>query len=152
MSFAVAGGDRAGRTGGRLAGQYRSLLAEAHLHLGQWEAGLRAADQALAAAARSDERYFEAELHRLRGALLLGAPDPDRAAAEEAFQRALAIARRQQARYLELRAARSLSALWAAAGRRADARALLDGIYRWFTEGFYTPDLRSAQAELDQLA
>ena len=64
---------------------------------------------------------------------------------------ALAIARRQQARFLELRAARSLSALWAAAGRRADARALLDGIYRWFTEGFDTPDLRSAQAELDQL-
>jgi hypothetical protein len=134
------------KTGADLARpRYLGLLAEAHLHLGQTEAGLRAADAALVAAARSDERYFEAELHRLRGALLLGGPDPDRAGAEEAFQRALAIARRQQARFLELRAARSLSALWAAAGRRADARALLDGVYRWFTEGFDTPDLRSAQ-------
>ena len=141
------------KTGADLARpRYLGLLAEAHLHLGQMEAGLRAADAALVAAAGTDERYFEAELHRLRGALLLGGPDPDHAGAEDAFQRALAIARRQQARFLELRAARSLSALWAAAGRRADARALLDGIYRWFTEGFDTPDLRSARAELDQLA
>src|SRR6185369_8700584 len=140
------------KTGADLARpRYLGLLAEAHLHLGQMEAGLRAADAALVAAAGTDERYFEAELHRLRGALLLGGPDPDHAGAEDAFQRALAIARRQQARFLELRAARSLSALWAAAGRRADARALLDGIYRWFTEGFDTPDLRSARAELDQL-
>ena len=94
--------------------------------------------------------FYEAELHRLRGQLLLLRADV--AAAESALQEALAIARRQQARSLELRAATSLARLWLRDGKREDVRALLAPVYEWFTEGFDTRDLQDAKALLEQLA
>ena len=99
----------------------------------------------------SEERYWEAELHRLRGELLLmqGAPLSE---VEQCFHRAIEIARRQQAKSLELRAAMSLSRLWRQQGKRAEARDMLAEIYSWFTEGFDTADLREAKALLDELS
>jgi predicted ATPase len=106
------------------------------------------------------ERVWEAELHRLKGELLLQAglqhPAPGHdvahtAAAEACFHQALAVACRHQARALKLRAAISLSRLWQQQGKRAEARALLAPIYGWFTEGFDTADLQEAQALLEGL-
>jgi predicted ATPase len=97
-----------------------------------------------------NERWWDAELHRLRGELLLrsGADAPE---VEATYRHAIEIARAQQARALELRAATSLARLWQAQRRTADARRLLDEIYPWFTEGFHTPDLQAAQSVLAQL-
>ena len=99
------------------------------------------------------ERWWEAELHRLRGELLLGQEGAKRKVveAEQCFQQALAIARNQQAKALELRAAMSLSRLWQAHGKRAVAHESLAEIYGWFTEGFDTADLQEAKALLDEL-
>src|SRR4029434_1467702 len=94
------------------------------------------------------ERYYAAELHRLQGELLLQHAAPEVSQAETCFQQALAIARRQQAKALELRAAMSLSRLWHQQGKRDEARALLAGVYHWFTEGFDTADLQEAKALL----
>jgi predicted ATPase len=134
-----------------LSTYYLGLLAEAYGHVGNIEAGLRVLTEALAAAHTTGVRYYEAELHRLRGALLLqqaAAPQED---AEKSLQQALDVARRQQAKSLELRAAMSLSRLWQQQGKGADARALLAPIYGWFTEGFDTADLQEAQALLEEL-
>jgi predicted ATPase len=92
------------------------------------------------------------ELYRLKGELLLQQVVPDEHQAEACFQQALDIARRQQAKSLELRAAISLSQLWQQQGKRAEAYELLAPIYYWFTEGFDTPDLQDAKALLDELA
>ena len=89
---------------------------------------------------------------RLQGALLLQQAIPDAAQAEACFQQALAIARRQQAKSWELRAAMSLARLWQCQGKRDDARALLAPLYGWFTEGFDTADLQEAKALLDELS
>ena len=97
---------------------------------------------------KTGERCYEAELHRLQGELLLQQVVPDVAQAEACFQQALAVARRQQARSWELRAAMSLSRLWQQQGKRDDARELLAPIYGWFTEGFDTADLQDARALL----
>ena len=114
--------------------------------------GLSAIDEALAWIDRTGERIHETEAWRRRGELLLsagGAEHLDAAdKAEACFQRALEIARAQQARWLELRASVSLARLWQARGRRDDARALLSAIYSWFTEGFDTVDLVEAQTLL----
>ena len=99
-------------------------------------------------------RWWEAELHRLQGELLLNAERGVRNAAltaEECFHQALAIARRQQAKSLELRAAMSLSRLWQQQGKRGEARKLLAPIYGWFTEGFNTGDLQEVKALLEEL-
>ena len=93
-----------------------------------------------------------AEAYRLQGELLLRQAAPDAAQAEACFQQALAIARRQQAKSWELRAAMSLSRLWQQQGKRAAAHELLAPIYGWFTEGFDTADLQEAKALLDELA
>jgi tetratricopeptide (TPR) repeat protein len=106
--------------------------------------------EALAASATHGECWWDAELHRLRGELLLAQGAPE-AAAEAAFQQALAIAHDQRARSLELRAATSLGRLWQQQGRTEQARPLLSDIYSWFTEGFDTPDLRAALALLEAL-
>ena len=95
--------------------------------------------------------WYEAEIHRIKGELLLRQPVPDAPQAEACFQRALAVARRQQAKSWELRAALSLSRLWQQRGKRAEARELLAPIYSWFTEGFDTPDLQEARALLGKL-
>jgi predicted ATPase len=98
------------------------------------------------------ERAPEAELHRLYGELLLRQAVLDAPQAEAYFQRALDVARHQQARSWELRAAMSLARLWQAQGKRAEARELLAPIYTWFTEGFDTADLQEARALLDALS
>ena len=100
----------------------------------------------------NDERWWEAELHRLKGELLQQQAVSDISQAEVCFQQALAVARQQQAKSLELRAAMSLAHLWQHQGKRAEARALLAPIYHWFTEGFDTADLQEARALLEALA
>jgi predicted ATPase len=129
---------------------YLALLAEAYGRKGQRAEGLRLLTEALTSIDKSGERWCEAELYRLRGELLLGQVDPSRnvVEAEQCFQQALAIARHQQAKSLELRAAMSLSRLWQAHGKCAMAHAFLAEIYGWFTEGFDTADLQQANALL----
>jgi predicted ATPase len=97
----------------------------------------------------TEERFHEAELYRLQGELLLAVA---RGGAEVCFRQALAVARQQEARSLELRAAVSLSRLLRQQGNRQEARALLAETYGWFTEGFETSDLKEAQATLESLA
>ena len=133
---------------------YLALLAEVSAPVGQTTAGLEAVTEALATVAKSAVRWWEAELHRLKGELLLHAERGVRHAAltaEECFHQALAIARRQQAKSLELRAAMSLSRLWQQHGKRAQARELLAPVYGWFTEGVDTADLQEAKALLEAL-
>ncbi len=97
-------------------------------------------------------RFYEAELHRLQGELLLQ-QSPDNATETAAcFQQAIDIARQQQAKSWELRAATSLARLWQQQGKREEARELLAPVYDWFTEGFDTADLKDAKALLDQLS
>ena len=127
------------------------MLAEAYGQAGQPEAGLQVLTEALTLVAATEERWWEAELHRLKGALLLQLPNSDISQAEACFQQALDVARGQQARSLELRAAVSLSRLWQQQGKAA-ARNLLIPLYGWFTEGFDTPDLLEAKALLAALS
>ena len=127
------------------------LLAEATGHVGQVEEGLRLLAEALAAIEASGQGDLMARAYRLQGELLLRQAVPDAAQAEACFQQALAIARRQQAKSWELRAAMSLSRLWQQQGKRAAARELLAPIYGWFTEGFDTADLQDAKALLEEL-
>ena len=108
-------------------------------------------EEALQGAEDTGERWFEAELHRLRGELLLAPATSDEARAEACFGRAIAVAREQNARMLELRGAASLARLWAGQGRRREGLDLLVRTFGWFTEGFDTPDLREAKALLDEL-
>jgi predicted ATPase len=108
--------------------------------------------EALAVVHNTGRRFYEAELYRLKGELLLARSAAHRAEAEACFQRALDMARRQQAKSLELRAAMSLSRLWQQQGKRTEAYELLAPIYGWFTEGFDTADLQEAKALLETLA
>jgi predicted ATPase len=100
----------------------------------------------------TEERFWGAEIHRLKGELLLGQALPDASQAETCFQTALVVAHRQQAKSLELRAAMSLSRLWQRQGKRDAARQLLAPIYDWFTEGFDTADLQEARVLLEELS
>jgi predicted ATPase len=108
--------------------------------------------EALAIVEKTEERYWEAELRRRKGELLLIQQGQEAGEAEECFQKALDIALRQQAKSLELRAAMSLSRLWQQQGKQEEARQMLGDIYGWFTEGFDTSDLQEAKALLDELA
>ena len=128
-----------------------ALLAEASTQVGQTSEGLEALAEALATLARSRVRWWEAELHRLRGELLRQSAVAQPGEVEACFQQALTVARRQQAKSLELRAAMSLSRLWQQQGKQAEARELLAPIYGWFTEGFDTADLQEAKVLLDEL-
>jgi predicted ATPase len=128
-----------------------ALLAEASVQAGQITEGLEALAEALATLAKSRARWWEAELHRLRGELLLQHAVAQPEEAEACFQQALAVARHQQAKSLELRAAMSLARLWQLQGKRTEAHALLAEVYNWFTEGFDTADLQDAKALLDEL-
>ena len=128
-----------------------ALLAEVCGNSGQIEAGLCVLAEALVTAEHHAERFNEADLHRLKGELLLRQCGKARLAAEACFQRALDIARHQQAKSLELRAATSLARLWQQQGKRNDARQLLAAVYSWFTEGFDTADLQEARALLETL-
>jgi predicted ATPase len=132
-----------------------ALLAEALGRQGHVGEGLAALTEAQALSSATGERFYEAELHRLRGELLLRQPAGGGGAAAEAeacFCEASAVARRQGARILELRALMSLSRLREQQGRPAEVRSPLAEIYCWFSEGFDTPDLRDAKALLEQLS
>jgi predicted ATPase len=130
---------------------FLTLLAEPLAFAGKIEEGLAALDDALARAAASGETGWDAEINRLRGELTGRLPYPDPAKAEESFRTALAIAREQGTRGYELRAATSLARLWREQGRRGEARDLLAPVYRSFTEGYDTADLKEAKALLDEL-
>ena len=131
---------------------YLALFAEASAKVGQTAEGLEALTEALATLARSMTRWWEAEMYRLRGELLLQQTVAQMEEAEVCFQQALAMAGCQQAKSLELRAAMSLARLWQRQGKGAEARELLAPIYSWFTEGFDTADLQEAKTLLDALA
>ena len=130
---------------------YWSLLAEVEARAGRSGDGLVLLDDAIALVERTGERWHEAELHRLKGQLVLQTR-PNRDEAETCFQQALAIARRQAARAPELQAALDLARLWAEGGERQKALDLLAPVYDRFTEGFDTSDLIEAKALLDELA
>jgi predicted ATPase len=129
-----------------------TVLADVTAHLGHSEDGLQALAEAHTLMEQHEERYWEAEICRLRGVLLLRQTGTPQAEAEACFQQALDIARRQQAKSLELRAAMSLSRLWQEQGKRNQARELLAPLYGWFTEGFDTADLQEAKVLLRELA
>jgi predicted ATPase len=127
------------------------LLAEASGRVGRVEEGLRLLGEAVSVLEANGQGDLLAEAYRLQGDLLLRQAAPDAAQAEACFQQALAIARRQQAKSWELRAAVSLSRLWQQQGKRQEAYDLLAPIYGWFTEGFDTADLQEARALLEAL-
>ncbi len=129
-----------------------SLLAEAYGKLGNPEAGLSLLGEAFTHIEKTDERFYEAELCRLQGELLLktkGQPEPQ---AEVCFQQAIEVARRQEAKLWELRATVSLARLWQRQGKSEQARQMLAQIYGWFTEGFDTADLQETKRLLDDLS
>jgi predicted ATPase len=159
---------------------FLALLAEAYREVGQAEEGLTLLTEALAVVDKTGERMWEAELYRLKGALTLQSKTSlgqvsgksrasqnksedtstqhptssthAEAEAEACFFKAIDIARKRQAKSLELRAAISLARLWHQQGKKAEARALLVPVYHWFTEGFDTADLQDAKVLLDELA
>jgi predicted ATPase len=118
---------------------------------GEVDEALQLLDRETEEANASGERLFEAELHRLKGEWLL-AHRARSAEAEDSYQHALAVARKQQAKFWELRASMGLARLWRDQGKRIEARDLLASIYSWFTEGLDTPVLKEARALLDELA
>jgi predicted ATPase len=120
-------------------------------HLGHPAEGLQALAEAHTLVEQYNDRMWEAEIYRLRGILLLRQPGTPSAAVETCFRQALDVARRQEAKSLELRATLSLARLWQQQGQRAAAHALLAPIYSWFTEGFDTADLQDAKVLLEKL-
>jgi predicted ATPase len=127
-------------------------LAEVAGHVGQVVEGLHLLDEALVVLEASGQGDLLAEAYQLQGTLLLRQATPDAAQAEARFHQALTLARRQQAKSWELRAAMSMSRLWQRQGKGAEARELLAEVYGWFTEGFDTADLQEAKALLEELA
>jgi predicted ATPase len=127
-------------------------LTVAYSGLGQIEDAWRCIAEALNAIETTKERWFEAEVHRMAGEVALSSPQPDIAKAEAYFERALAVAQKQQAKSWELRASMSLARLWRDQGKPQQARELLAPVYGWFTEGFDTRDLKEAKALLEELA
>jgi predicted ATPase len=132
--------------------RHLSLLAREYAEVGQFDDAWRCIGEAVTAVETNRERWFEAEVHRISGEIALLSPDPDAAKAEACFERALAVARQQQAKSWELRAAMSQARLWCDQGKRNEARNLLAPVYGWFTEGFDTRDLKDAKALLKALA
>lgn len=137
-------------TGGALRlPYYLALLAEVYAQAGQIQTSLTTLDEALAVAAKNEDCWYEAELYRLKGELLQAEA---KAEVEQCFWQAIEIARRQEAKSLELRAVMSLSRLRQRQGKKEEAHQMLAEIYSWFTEGFDTADLREAKALLKELA
>jgi len=137
-------------TGAKLQRTVRlGCLAAAHVGLGQFGVGLGLLDEAIRTAEQTQERVYEAELHRLRGDLLLASGNNREAETE--LEQALTVARNQEARFWELRAATSLARLWRDQGRYLEARNVLGPVYNWFTEGFQFPDLKSAKLLLNEV-
>jgi predicted ATPase len=129
-----------------------SYLARAYAELGQLDHARRSIGEAMTAIETTKQTWCEADVHRTAGQIALMSPEPDAEKAEAHFERAIVIAREQQAKSWELRAATSLARLWRDQGKPQHARDLLTSIYGWFTEGFDTPDLRQTKALLDELA
>jgi tetratricopeptide (TPR) repeat protein len=129
-----------------------SLWGKSYAELGQLDEALRCVDEAKAVIKRTGETWFETLVHCIAGEIALKWLPPDAASAEAHFERALGVARQQQAKSWELRAATSMARLWRDQGKPQQARELLAPIYGWFTEGFNTPDLKQAKALLDELA
>jgi predicted ATPase len=139
-------------TGARLfVPLFLSYLARAYAELGQFDDAWRCIGEAMTAVQTTKERWCEAELNRVAGEIALKSPEWNAAKAQEHFERALAVARQQQAKSWELRAAMSLARLWRDQGKRQQADDLLAPVYAWFTEGFDTLDLKEAKALLDDL-
>jgi class 3 adenylate cyclase/predicted ATPase len=130
---------------------YLSYLTRAYAELGQFDEGSRCISEAIVAVQTTNESWYEADIHRIAGEIALKSPKPDAVKAEAYFERALSVARQQQAKSWELRAAMSMARLWRYQGKRDEARDLLAPIYGWFTEGFDTLDLKEAKALLGEL-
>jgi TOMM system kinase/cyclase fusion protein len=137
--------------GGLRLPYYLTLLAKAYGHRGEAEKGLSLLAEAFASMQRTEERRWEAELHWLKGDLLLAHSTADPTPAEACLHQALEVARRQHAKSLELRAATSLARLWQSQGKGKAAYDLLAPVYNWFTEGFETADLQDAKTLLTEL-
>ena len=131
---------------------FLSHLSRAHAELGQFDDAWRCIGEAMIAVETTKERWYEAEINRIKGEIALKLPQLGSSQAGAYFERALTVARAQQAKSWELRAAMSMARLWHDQGMREKARALLAPIYGWFTEGFDTLDLKQAKVLLDVLA
>ncbi len=131
---------------------YESYLAKAYAKLGKFVDAWRCIGEATRAVETTKETMFEAEVYRIAGEIALQSPQPDVAKAQEYFERALTVARQQQAKSWELRAAMSLARLWRDQGKQQQAHELLAPVYGWFTEGFNTLDLKEAKTLLEELA
>ena len=129
-----------------------SYLAKAYAELGQFDDAWGRIGEAMSAAATTKERWCEAEVYRTAGEIASLASERDAVKAEAYFERALTVARRQQAKSWELRAAMSLARFWRRQGKKLQARELLAPVYGWFTEGFDTLDLKEAKVLLEELA
>ena len=129
-----------------------TYLAAAHSESGHFDDASRSIAEAIMLVEKTNERWCEAEVHRIAGEIALNAQEPETSKAQAYFERALTVARAQQAKSWELRAAMSMARLWRDQGKPQQARELLAPVYDWFTEGFDTRDLREAKALLDELA
>jgi predicted ATPase len=129
---------------------YLPQLARAYAELGQFDDAWRCIGEATMAVETTRERWCEAEVYRIAGEIALKSPERDAAKAQAYFDRALAVARQQQAKSWELRAAMSMARLWRDQGKPRQARDLLAPVYGWFTEGFDTLDLKEAKTLLDE--
>ena len=129
-----------------------ALIGDALGRAGRFDEGRRAFDESFSIVDRSGQRMYEAEVHRLKGELLLAQDATNDAQAEKSFRTAIDVARKQKAKSWELRATMSLARLLAKQGHRDEARAMLADIYNWFTEGFDTADLKDAKALLEDLS
>ena len=150
----ITSGLTALRSTGSTAGLplFLAHLARAYAELGQFDHAWRGIGDATTSVETTGERWCEADIHRIAGEIALMSPEPDAAKGQAYFERALAVARQQQAKSLELRAAMSMARLWRDQDKRDEARELLAPVYSWFTEGFDTLDLKEAKALLDELA
>jgi predicted ATPase len=131
---------------------YLSYLTRAYAELGQFDEASRCISEAIVAVQTTNENWYEADIHRIAGEIALKSPKPDAVKAEAYFERALSVARQQQAKSWELRAVMSMARLWRDQRKRQQARDLLLPLYAWFTEGFDTLDLKEAKALLDALS
>ena len=131
---------------------FLSYLAWANGKIGRLDEAWTNIREAMTAVETTKERWCEAEINRIAGEITLMSPEPEAAKAQAYFERALSVARQQQAKSWELRAAISLARLWCDQGKVQQARELLAPVYGWFTEGFNTLDLKEAKALLEQLS
>jgi len=150
LTAALTGRRSTGAT--QAAPLYLSYLARAYADLGQFEDAWRCIGEAMTLVETTREKWYEADINRIAGEIALKSPERDLGKAQAYFERALAVARQQQAKSWELRAAMSLARLWRDQGKSDEARDLLAPVYGWFTEGFDTLDLKEAKALLAELA